>query len=65
LVKRDALALRLADLVADDEVLRSTVEFLESRRASPGGSGGRVVWHLDRAGRIRAVEITAGIYQVL
>lgn len=60
---RSEIARRLADLVDDDEALASAVAFLESCHARRSGSGSRMVWHLDRAGRVRAVEINAGIYQ--
>lgn len=59
---RADLADRLAELVDDDDVLQASVRFLESQR-SGGSAGSRLVWHLDLAGRVRAVKIHAGIYR--
>jgi hypothetical protein len=58
-----ALAARLAELVHDEAALRAALGFLEEQQRRPDGRGSRMIWHLDRAGHVRAVEITASVYQ--
>jgi hypothetical protein len=60
-----ALAQRLAELVHDEAALRAAIAFLEQqqRPREPRRGGSRMLWHLDPAGRVRAIEINVGVYQ--